>query len=66
MAVGERIASLMVGGPKARKETHWIVTEKVLVAGSAAVTLATGGTPRKVVRGYGRKVQANHRQLSKS
>ncbi len=43
-----------------------MVTEKVKAAGEAAVTIAMGGTPRKVVRGYRRKVQANHRRLCKS
>lgn len=49
LVIGERIAMLMVGGPKARKEARWMVAEKVLAAGSAAVILATGGSPRKVV-----------------
>lgn len=65
MVIGERIAMLMVGGPKARSEAQRMVTEKVLAAGSAAMTLATGGTPRKVVRGYRTKVRANHRRLSR-
>ncbi|MCP1547257.1 MULTISPECIES: hypothetical protein [Methylorubrum] len=29
-----------------------MVTEKVKAAGEAAMTIAMGGTPRKVVRGY--------------
>jgi hypothetical protein len=65
IAIGQRIALLMVGGPKARTEAQRMVTEKVLAAGKAAVTLATGGKSRRVVRGYRKKVQANHRQLSK-
>lgn len=65
MVIGERIAMLMVGGPKARVEAQRMVTEKVLAAGNAAVTLAMGGTPHKVVRGYRKKVRANHRRLSK-
>ncbi|MBE7245646.1 MAG: hypothetical protein INR63_11880 [Actinomycetospora chiangmaiensis] len=63
MVIGQRIAMLMVGGPKARREAQRMVTEKVLAAGSAAATIAMGGTPRKVVRGYRRKVQANRRRL---
>ena len=66
MVIGERIAMLVVGGPKARKEARRIVTEKVLAAGGAAVTLATDSSPRKVVRGYHKKVQANHRRLTRS
>jgi hypothetical protein len=65
MVIGQRIAMLMVGGPKARAEAQRMVTEKVLAAGNAAVTLAMGGSPRKVVRGYRTKVRANHRRLSK-
>ncbi len=65
MVIGQRMAMFMLGGPKARKEARLMVTEKVKAAGEAAATLALGGTPRKVVRGYRRKVQANHRRLSK-
>ena len=64
MVIGERIAMLMVGGPRARKEAQRMVTEKVLAAGAAAVTLATGGTPNTVVRGYRKTVRANHRRLT--
>lgn len=65
MVIGQRLAIFMLGGPKARKEARLMVTEKVKAAGEAAVTIAMGGTPRKVVRGYRRKVQANHRRLGK-
>jgi hypothetical protein len=65
MVIGQRMALFMLGGPKARKEARLMVTEKVKAAGEAAVTIATGGTPRKVVRGYRRKVQANNRRLGK-
>ncbi|MDN3574856.1 hypothetical protein [Methylobacterium longum] len=65
MVIGQRIAMLMVGGPKARAEAQRMVTEKVLAAGSAAMTLAKGGGPHKVVRSYRTKVRANHRRLTK-
>lgn len=65
MVIGQRMAMFMLGGPKARKEAQLMVTEKVKAAGEAAMTIAMGGTPRKVVRGYRRKVQANHRRLGK-
>lgn len=64
--IGQRTAMFMLRGPKAHKEAQWMVTEKVLAAGQTAATLAAGGTPHKVVRGYRRQVQANHRRLSKS
>ena len=66
MVIGQRLAMFMLGGPKARKEAHLMVTEKVKAAGEAAMTIATGGTPHKVVRDYQRKVQANRRRLGKS
>ena len=66
MVIGQRMALFMLGGPKARKEARLMVTEKVLAAGQAAATLAAGGTPRTVVRGYRRRVQANQRRLGKS
>lgn len=65
MVIGQRMAMFMLGGPKARKEATLMVTEKVKAAGEAAVTIAMGGTPRKVVRGYRRKIQANQRRLGK-
>lgn len=66
MVIGQRMAMFMVGGPKARKEARLMVTEKIRAAGEAAVTLATGGSPGKVVRSYRGKVRANHRRLTKS
>ncbi len=65
MVIGQRMAMFMLGGPKARREAQLAVTEKVKAAGEAAMTIAMGGTPRKVVRGYRRKVQANHRRLGR-
>ena len=65
MVIGQRMAMFMLGGPKARKEAQLMVPEKVKAAGEAAVTLANGGSPHKVVRTYRRKVQANHRRLGK-
>lgn len=65
MVIGQRMAMFMLGGPKARKEAKLMVTEKVKAAGEAAMTIATGGTPHKVVRTYRQKVKANHRRLGK-
>ena len=55
----------MRGEPKARKEARLMATEKVEAAGEAVVTISMGGTPRKVVRGYRRKVQVSHRRLGR-
>lgn len=63
LVIGQRLAMLAVGGPKARAEAQRMVAEKVSAAGDAAVTLALGGSPRKIVRGYRRKVRANARRL---
>lgn len=65
MVIGQRMAMFMLGGPKAGAEAHRMVAEKVVAAGEAAATLAFGGTPRKVVRDYRRKVRANRRRLGK-
>ncbi len=53
MVIGQRLALFMLGGPKARKEARLMVTEKVKAASEAAVTIALGGTPRKVVGATG-------------
>lgn len=44
-------------------ENMLMVTEKVSAFAEAAVTVATGGTAHKVVRGYRRRVKANVRRL---
>ncbi|WP_046866044.1 hypothetical protein [Microvirga massiliensis] len=46
-------------------ENHLMVTEKVLAFAEAATTLATGGSPGRVVRGYRRRVRANVRRLKR-
>ena len=45
-------------------EAQRMVTEKMVAAAEAAMTLATGGTAERVVRDYRRKVRANARRLS--
>jgi hypothetical protein len=46
-------------------ENHLMVTEKVLAFAEAATTLATGGSPGKVLRGYRKRVRANVRRLKR-
>ncbi|WP_201832356.1 hypothetical protein [Microvirga zambiensis] len=46
-------------------ENLLMVTEKVTALAEAAVTIATGGSPHKVVRGYRRKVRANVKRLKR-
>jgi hypothetical protein len=44
-------------------ENMLMVTEKVTAFAEAAATIAGGGSPHKVVKGYRRKVRANARRL---
>lgn len=64
--VALRMAKLMTGDAAAGVEAQLMVSEKVFAMGEAAMTVATGGHPRKVVRNYRHKVRANKRRLSKS
>ncbi len=54
--------SLGQGSPA---ENLRMVTEKVAAFGEAATTVAMGGTPHKVVRGYRRRVRANIKRLGR-
>ncbi|KMO31864.1 signal peptide protein [Methylobacterium variabile] len=62
--VALRLAKLSLGGTAAQVEAQRMVTEKMVAAAEAAMTLATGGTAERVVRDYRRKVRANARRLS--
>jgi hypothetical protein len=42
------------------------VSEKLLAWAQAATTLATGGSPHQVVRGYRKKVRANTKRLRRA
>lgn len=53
-------------GKGSASETVLMVAEKVNAFAEAAVTVATGGTAHKVVRGYRRRVKANVRRLRRS
>jgi len=60
--IAMRLTSLALGrGTNA--ENALIVTEKVAALIGATTTLATGGSPHKVVRSYRKKVRANGRRL---
>ena len=60
-----RLAKIAAGGAAATREANGMVTEKLMAANRAAITLATGGSPDAVVRQYGKKVRANRKRLSK-
>lgn len=64
--IARRLTVLAAGGPAARDEAARMVGEKVLAAGDAALTLASGGTAREVVRNYRKKVRANARRLDRA
>ena len=63
--IGLRLAKIAAGGPAAQLEAHRMVMEKTTALAEAATTLATGGSPRSVVRGYRKHVKANERRLSR-
>jgi hypothetical protein len=50
--IGLRLLKLTLGGPVATREANRMVAEKVIVFEEAADKVATGGTPRSVVKGY--------------
>jgi hypothetical protein len=63
--IGLRLAQIALGqGTPA--ETQLMVTEKMLAFVEAATTIATGGSPDKVIEGYSRHVQANVRRLGRA
>jgi hypothetical protein len=46
-------------------ESMLMVTEKVVAFAEAAATIATGGSPHKVIKGYRKHVRANVRRLNR-
>jgi len=63
--IGLRLAKIAAGGPAAQVEAHRMVMEKTTALAEAATMLATGGSPRTVVRRYRTHVKANERRLSR-
>ncbi len=60
-----RIMKLATGGAEAQEEAHRMVSEKMVEANQATMSLMLGASPDSVVRGYRRKVRANARRLSR-
>jgi hypothetical protein len=60
-----RLIKLSAGGSAAQTEATRMVTEKTTAFAEAAMTLAMGGSVRKVVRRYRTHVKANARRLSR-
>lgn len=63
--IGLRMIKLAQGGPAAQAEARRMVTEKSAALAEAALTLATGGSPKKVMRRVRTKVRANQRRLTR-
>ena len=63
--IGLRLLRMAGGGAAAQAEASRMVTEKTAAFAEAAMTLAMGGCPRKVVRRYRVHVRANARRLSR-
>ena len=61
--IGLRLGQIAMGRGSLA-ENQLMVTEKLLALAEAATTVATGGSPHKVVRGYRKKVRANTKRLS--
>jgi hypothetical protein len=63
--IGLRLGQIAMGRGSLA-ENQLMVSEKALAWAEAATTLATGGSPHKVVRGYRKKVRANTKRLHKA
>ncbi|KAB0266193.1 hypothetical protein [Microvirga brassicacearum] len=59
-----RMTMLATGRGSAAENTR-MISEKVLAATEAAITMASGGSPAKVVSGYRKHVRANARRLNR-
>jgi hypothetical protein len=64
--IGLRMIRLAQGGAAAQAEASRMVTEKAAAMAEAALTLASGGSAKKVVRRYRTHVRANQRRLTRS
>jgi hypothetical protein len=60
-----RLMKLAAGGPAADAEAHKMVAEKLAASAEAASTLATGGSPQKVLRRYRTIMRANEQRLTR-
>lgn len=63
--IGLRLGQIAMGRGSLA-ENQLMMSEKMLALTEAAVTVATGGSPHKVVRGYRKKVRANTKRLRKA
>ena len=63
--IGLRLGQIAVGRGSLA-ENQLMVSEKLLALAEAAATVATGGSPHKVVSGYRKKVRANTKRLRRA
>ncbi|HEX3666802.1 MAG TPA: hypothetical protein VHU23_16375 [Rhizomicrobium sp.] len=64
-AIALRLLKLSIGGPKARRESRKMVTEKVDAAFAAGQLAMGGASPTRLLKSYRTKVRANVKRLSK-
>ena len=60
-----RLAKLARGDAAARKEAQRMANEKIAASIEAGLTLASGGSPEKVLRRYRALMRANAKRLLK-
>ena len=65
IVIGLRLGQIAMGR-SSLAENQLMVSEKLLAWAEAAMTVATGGSPHKVVDGYREKVRANTKRLRKA
>ena len=63
VVIGKRMAVFAGGGRPAKAEARTAVTEKVKLAASSGVSLASGKSLASIVKRYRQKVEANARRL---
>src|SRR5215468_670102 len=63
--VGLRVARMILGGKRARREAKLMVTEKMEAALEANTRMMHGASADEIIRMYRRRVAANARRLSK-
>src|SRR5262245_43998023 len=63
--VGLRLVKIAAGGAAAQAEIARMLTEKPAAAAEAALTVATGGSARKVMKRYRSRVRANAKRLQR-
>ena len=64
--IAVRLATLARGGPAAEIESKRMVVEKLTANLEAATSLATGKSPRAIVRRYRTIMRSNKRRLNRT